>query len=106
VREFVERRCDDAERWEPVLRQLDEHPQGALAKSLSTPWRLTAAVAVYERRDPATGDWTRDPGELRTISRRGAARLRDWLNEQYLRARAVTGPYTEDQVYGWLSLLA
>jgi hypothetical protein len=106
VREFVERRCDDAERWEPVLRQLDEHPQGTLAKSLSTPWRLTAAVAVYERRDAATGDWTREPSELRTIARRGAARLRDWLNEQYVRARAVAGPYTEDQVYGWLTLLA
>ncbi|BCJ37126.1 hypothetical protein Athai_46290 [Actinocatenispora thailandica] len=106
VREFVARRCADPDRWAPLLRQLDEHPQGTLAQGLSTPWRLTAAVTAYEQRAPVTGAWAREPAELRTVARRGAAALRDWLNEQYLRARAATGPYSEEQVYGWLSLLA
>lgn len=41
------RTADEMERWEPVIASLKSDPQGSLARQLSTPWRLTLALAAF-----------------------------------------------------------
>ena len=46
---------DEQERWQPVLTDLEAHPDGPLAGQLTTPWRLTLALAAFrDRGDPGT----------------------------------------------------
>lgn len=72
-------RAEDPERWEPVLQAIARDPKGPLAEGLSTPWRL--AVAVYDERDLATGEFVRDPGEL--------VDLADWTGADRVRGHLV-----------------
>jgi hypothetical protein len=45
---------DEARRWEPVLAALNASPHGPFAAQLSTPWRLTLALAAFrDADDPA-----------------------------------------------------
>jgi hypothetical protein len=56
--DFLRRRDVDPDRWEPVVRVLTKLPTCALARALSSPWRLTLIVSLYE------ADRGRNPAEL------------------------------------------
>jgi hypothetical protein len=97
-------------RWQPVLDALT-HPAHPLADALTTPWRLTLAITVYQERHPDTGDYLRDPLALTTFTEPG--KIRDHLLDRYIPAaiaavKAATGtaPYPPEKVHAWLGLLA
>src|SRR6185437_7883970 len=79
-----------------------------LARAMSTPWRLTLATAVYEQRDPATGDFLRDPADLIGPAMDTDEKIRDHLLSLYLLAFATAhdNPYPTDRVRQWLAVLA
>ncbi|MFE2864991.1 NACHT domain-containing protein [Embleya sp. NPDC059259] len=47
ARAFILSRVDEPIQWRDVVDELDLNPAGPLARALSTPWRLTTAVAVH-----------------------------------------------------------
>ncbi|MFF9322486.1 NACHT domain-containing protein [Streptomyces sp. NPDC014735] len=106
---FVTARAVDPDRWEPVLDALRAAPDSPLARGLSTPWRLTLALAVYDERDPEHG-WVRDPAELRRRGLRTPEQIRDHLLDLYIRGASpmddTAAPYTRQQVRMWLTVLA
>ncbi|MFI2511720.1 NACHT domain-containing protein [Streptomyces sp. NPDC018972] len=110
ISEFLTERSDAPDRWQPVLRHLEREPSGPLATGLSTPWRLTLAVTVYEQRAPDTGAWNRDPAEL--LAFRTPAAISEHLNHHYisvvadLQARLRSRAYTPPQARRWLGELA
>lgn len=85
-----------------------------MAKGLSNPWRLTLALFVYEHRNSGseTGEWSRDPNDLVQVAGRGQAAIGEHLHELYvpvatdLHLRTRGGPYSPEQVHGWLVALA
>ncbi|MFE7482177.1 NACHT domain-containing protein [Streptomyces sp. NPDC057552] len=91
----------NAERWEPVLTELRTAPDGPLAHSLSSPWRLTLAVTAYAR-DPAGLVERAAAGDLyeHLLSRYIPATVRLHFAEEDERA------YAEEDVRRWLSELA
>lgn len=91
----------NAERWEPVLAELRTAPDGPLAHSLSSPWRLTLAVAAYAR-DPADMVERAAAGDLyeHMLSRYIPATVRLHFAEEDERG------YAEEDVRRWLSELA
>jgi NACHT domain len=96
-------------RWAVVLGTMAAAPQGTLARSLATPWRLNLAATVYEQRDPDTGDHLRDPAYLCTLASPGA--VRDHLLTNFLPAAISQTPdrpgrYTLRQTHRWLARLA
>ena len=103
--DFLRRRDVDRDRWAPVVRELDGCPDGDLAQALSTPWRLTLAVTVYE------ADRARDPADLLRLRRdqleehvlslyvESATRVKNALSRQRYRP-------TPARVVGWLARLA
>ncbi|MFD2119902.1 NACHT domain-containing protein [Streptomyces cirratus] len=99
---FVAARALAPDDWQPVLAIARQHPQGAAAHILSTPWLLTLAVTVYE----ANGH----PTELLRFTDPEA--LRNQLLDQFLPAatklheRAGNRVYGPEQVGCWLGLLA
>lgn len=103
-------------RWTPVLAALAADPDGPLATTLSTPWRLNLAVTAYEERDHDTlnHDFRRDPAALCafTAADTAAAELRAHLLAVYLPAAthhqdpAQSSPYRPEQVHRWLAALA
>ncbi|MGW4237130.1 NACHT domain-containing protein [Streptomyces sp. NPDC004749] len=106
---FVADRARDPARWQPVLDALHAAPAGPLAQSLSTPWRLTVALTVYDERHP-DGSWVRDPADLLGPALRTPEQIRDHLLNLFILAAAPTGgtaaPYTQHQVSAWLTVLA
>ncbi|WP_158239563.1 NACHT domain-containing protein [Streptomyces carminius] len=85
ARRFLTDRTEAVGRWEPVLREMERHRYGALARELSTPWRLCLATVVYEQRDEETGDYLKDPADLLDPTLRRPGALRDHLLGSFLR---------------------
>ncbi|WP_405985343.1 NACHT domain-containing protein [Streptomyces sp. NBC_00872] len=106
---FVAARTRTLARWTPVLNALRADPAGPLALGLSTPWRLTVALAVYDERHP-DGRWVRDPGDLLERALGTPEQIRDHLLDLFILgaspAGGTTGPYTRQQVRTWLTVLA
>jgi serine/threonine protein kinase len=97
--------------WEPVLADLRDNPKGLLASQLTTPWRLTLALAVFR----ANGDPAELlPGPVHTLSGpaavRYARRVDALLLGRYIRAKVnLNGRdlgYTPQKVERWLTALA
>ncbi|MFD4277577.1 NACHT domain-containing protein [Streptomyces cyaneofuscatus] len=91
----------NTERWEPVLTELRTAPDGPLARSLSSPWRLTLAVTAYAR----------DPAGL--VERAAAGDLYEHMLARYIPAtvrlhvaEADEKGYAEGDVQRWLGELA
>ncbi|WP_211280206.1 NACHT domain-containing protein, partial [Streptomyces lushanensis] len=107
--EFVTARARKPARWEPVLDALRAAPSGPLAEGLSTPWRLTVALAVYDERHLDRG-WVRDPVDLLGPALRTPEQIRDHLLNLFILAASsaggTTAPYTQPQVRTWLTVLA
>ncbi|GGO53658.1 NACHT domain-containing protein [Streptomyces lasiicapitis] len=96
-------------RWSPVIDTLNTAPGGALAKALSTPWRLNLAATAYEERHPDTLGYLRDPADLLTLPSPHA--VRDHLLALYLPAATSQHPtrpgrYPPHQTHRWLAALA
>jgi hypothetical protein len=108
--QFIHRRVTDATRWQKVLDTIDNNPDGPLAQGLSTPWRLTLAVTVYEQRDPRTGIYLRDPNDLTALE--GPEAIRDHLLSLFIAAASASQQpakeptYSADEVQAWLTVLA
>lgn len=92
-------------RWHQVRDELMNHPGGALATALSTPWRLFVAVTAYY--DPFT-----QPDMLVTTARDSPDELNDMLLGQLIPAvtkqhlRPGRGNYNSVDVTRWLQTLA
>ncbi|WP_148588229.1 NACHT domain-containing protein [Streptomyces sp. WAC01526] len=106
---FVTARARNPARWAPVLNALRAAPASPLARGLSTPWRLTVALAVYDERHP-DGSWVRDPVDLLKPTLQSPEQIRDHLLDLYVLTASSTGgttaPYTRLQVRTWLTVLA
>ncbi|MGW6745577.1 NACHT domain-containing protein [Streptomyces sp. NPDC055025] len=106
---FVAARTRILARWTPVLNALRADPAGPLALGLSTPWRLTVALAVYDERHP-DGRWVRDPGDLLERTLETPEQIRDHLLNLFILAAfpagGTTAPYSRPQVRAWLTVLA
>ncbi|MDX3850241.1 NACHT domain-containing protein [Streptomyces sp. AK02-01A] len=106
---FVAARTRNLARWAPVLDALRAAPASPLALGLSTPWRLTVALAVYEERH-LDGRWVRDPVDLLERTLRTPEQIRDHLLNLFVLAASsaggTTAPYTQPQVRIWLTVLA
>ncbi|MYS85233.1 NACHT domain-containing protein [Streptomyces sp. SID5474] len=112
ARDFVLARVDDPHRWREVIHALDTDPSGALARNLSTPWRLTTAVMVHEQRHLETGAYPHAPRSLLSPALANDTALREHLNRLYVRAatehptpRGLLG-HTPEQAHAWLHVLA
>ncbi|WP_228991110.1 NACHT domain-containing protein [Streptomyces sp. DH8] len=86
--------------WRPVLDELRARPQGVLAQSLSTPWRLVAMATAYEQIE--------DPGGLL-----GAASEQEVTDRMFVRfipasvrAADEEARYSPERVHVWLHQLA
>ncbi|WP_159048074.1 NACHT domain-containing protein [Streptomyces sp. WM6378] len=112
ARDFLNRRVSDLTRWRTVLHEFDHHPSGLLAQGLSTPWRLTLAVTIYEQRDPRTGSYVHDLNDLLAPELNTPEAIRDHLLHLFIPAATALHPrpkgaiYTPDQVHTWLAVLA
>jgi hypothetical protein len=111
ARAFIRAHIDDPTRWRDVLRELSTAPTGPLAQGLSTPWRLTMAVTLYEQRDPTTGNHSHDPADLLAPSLTTPDAVRDHLVELFLQHAATGHPpppgrMTPRQVHARLHVLA
>ncbi|MER5988313.1 NACHT domain-containing protein [Streptomyces sp. NPDC001787] len=106
---FVTARARRPARWEPVLNALHAGRSSPLVQGLSTPWRLTVALAVHDERHP-DGSWVRDPVELLALTPQTPERIRDHLLDLFILAASsaggTTAPYTRTQVHDWLTVLA
>ncbi|MEU7108543.1 hypothetical protein ABZ951_26370 [Streptomyces sp. NPDC046215] len=76
-------------------------PDGALARTLSTPWRLTLAATVYAEAG--------DPSELLVYT--SPSELDEYLLARYIPAATlihsgIAAPYTPAQIHSWLACLA
>ncbi|MFC9914714.1 hypothetical protein [Streptomyces sp. NPDC127197] len=109
---FVESRVGrhGTARWQHVLDAIDFHPDGALARSLATPWRLSLAVTAYQDYDART--YIRDPSDLLRPELDGEDKIRDHLLGLYIPAAVKAGregrkaAYTPQRVHMWLATLA
>ncbi|WTX00007.1 hypothetical protein OG216_44600 [Streptomycetaceae bacterium NBC_01309] len=110
AREFVTRRASDPERWRTVLDHLSADPSSALARGLSTPWRLTVAVTAHEQRDPTTGAHLNTPRDLLNPALTSEDAVRDHLIRLLLtttvRAHPPSGRPDPAQVRACLGTLA
>lgn len=112
AREFFTRRVDDLTRWREVLESVGQNPQGPLAIGLSTPWRLTLAVTVYEQRDPRTGCYLLDPRDLLSSALDTADAVGAHLLASFIPAATALHPgpkgvsYNPEHVRAWLTVLA
>lgn len=105
---FITARVKDAARWHKVLTAVRRERRGPLADALSTPWRLTLAVVVYEQRDH-DGVFMRDPSELTDLALDTPDVVGDHLLRLFLPAalRAMPSqPYDPDRAHRWLAVLA
>lgn len=101
---FLSRRAGAAHRqaaWAPVLDELRAHPQGMLARSLSTPWRLVLVATAYEQAN--------DPGELLTCTTReevGDTLLGHFIPSSVSAATEAWNRCASEDVHVWLGTLA
>ncbi|MFJ4814480.1 NACHT domain-containing protein [Streptomyces sp. NPDC088801] len=95
---YLAARTREPQRWQLLLDHLSTHPDGQLARLLSTPWRLRLTATVYHR--------TGDPVDL---LQRSEADLAQHLLARYIPAATHTTDnphgYTPDQVHHWLHYL-
>lgn len=116
ARAFVISRTPEPTRWEQVLDALRADPMSVLARGLSTPWRLTMAVSVYDQRTP-DGTWVRDPRELLNLALQTPEEIRDHMmgllipaatsqSHPPVAAHVSAARYTPQQVQAWLTVLA
>ncbi|WP_285784550.1 NACHT domain-containing protein [Microbispora sp. NBRC 16548] len=111
AREFLTARALVPARWEKVLTTIERAPRGPLAESLSTPWRLTLAVSVYDQRDPTdpAGRFKRHPDELITLAT-VPQEVRDHLLGLLIPAAVAFAPppkgVTAELVHRWLATFA
>jgi len=143
ARAFITERASDLNRWRPVLDILDPPvspsneesaapPLAApavtetLRGALSTPWRLTTAIYVYEQRDWSSPSqrpvYERDPADLLDPALNSEVVVRDHLLEPLVgamvsahdagvwregeRAHLAAPRYPPEKVYTWLAVLA
>jgi hypothetical protein len=116
VQDFLETRVGAAglSRWGPVLDAVDFHADGPLAQALSTPWRLTLAVTIYQERDPVTGGYRRNPAKLTEAALDTPDKIGDHLLAAYIPAVTRTAStagrnshaYTPGDINHWLTVLA
>jgi hypothetical protein len=109
---FITGRVADLDRWDAVLRAV-KRPGTPLEQGLSTPWRLTLAVTVYEQRD-LEGAFIRHPDRLTGPALNTSDIVRDHLLELFIPAAAALGASptatrhrpSADEVHRWLGVLA
>ena len=110
VQAFLTNRVMDKRRWQSVVDAMESGQFGPLARSLSTPWGLTLAVTVYEQRNPVTGAYIRDPGELTNPQLDTDNKVRDHLLRLFIPAATAAQrnhhSYRPDHVQRWLVVLA
>jgi hypothetical protein len=112
ARAFLGDRVGNLARWQYVLQTIDHSPSGPLSQAMSTPWRLTLAVTIYEQRDPSSGAYLYDPDALLASGLDTTDAIRDQLLSQFIpAATAIHSPskgpsYTPEQVHTWLAVLA
>lgn len=112
TRRFLEDRVSDVARWQRVQQTIDHSPSGPLAQGMSTPWRLTLAVIIYEQRDARSGAYLYDPDELIAPGLNTAEAVRDHLLSLFIPAATAVHPcpngvsYTPERVHTWLAALA
>ncbi|MDX3339895.1 NACHT domain-containing protein [Streptomyces sp. ME02-6979.5a] len=86
--------------WRPVLDELRAHPQGVLARSLSTPWRLVAMATAYEQ--------VHDPREL--LGARTDQEVTDGMFARFISASVhavgYEDRYSPERAHAWLHHLA
>ncbi|MEV0297649.1 NACHT domain-containing protein [Nocardia sp. NPDC050710] len=108
--QFIRARVIDPARWEPIIAAIAAAPSGPIALGLSTPWRLTLAVTVYDQRNDRDGSYVHDLTELARIAARGIDTLREYLVSQMIPAvcgdPAARHPYPPDHVHRWLGVLS
>ncbi|MFF0084754.1 NACHT domain-containing protein [Streptomyces canus] len=111
ARLFIQQRVGRPARWQCVLDTLDRAPSSPLARALSTPWRLTVAVTVYEQRD-LDGAYLHSPRDLIRPELSSDRAVRDHLLKLFLQDATArhsaprSDTYTPDQVRAWLGVLA
>ncbi|MGW7419087.1 NACHT domain-containing protein [Streptomyces sp. NPDC054813] len=96
---YLLQRVVDPVRWQPVLEILDRYPSGALATTLSTPWRLCLAATVYARDG--------DPADL--LNHATPHDLDEHLLARFIPAAIALRPhhrYDTSDVHHWLAHLA
>ncbi|MEU2836108.1 NACHT domain-containing protein [Streptomyces sp. NPDC007076] len=101
---FLSRRAGAAYRqsvWAPVLAELRARPQGMLARSLSTPWRLVLVATAYEQAN--------DPGELLACTTQeevGDVLLGHFIPSSVRTVAGTRSRYAPEDVHAWLGTLA
>lgn len=108
ARTFLVRRVSDEERWRAVLAAMTRTGNQALARALSTPWRLTLAAMVYDERDSGTGAYLHDPADLTNPTLDTEEKIRDHLLGLLIPTLTAVhhGPHPADRVHRWLGTLA
>ena len=107
---FLRDRVLDANRWRRVLHTIQD-ARSPQATALSTPWRLTLAVTVYEQR-ASDGTFIRHPDRLTDPSLSTPEALRDHLLSHFIAAAAaLANPKSRykppaHRVHRWLAVLA
>ncbi|UGQ11059.1 NACHT domain-containing protein [Yinghuangia sp. ASG 101] len=108
--DFIRARVSDPQRWRSVLDEINARPSGPLARTLSTPWRLTIAVTVHEQQHPASGAYLRTPRDLLNPALNSEPALRDHLVRLLVSSTLTTHPppwnATPTQARTWLGTLA
>jgi hypothetical protein len=111
ARLFIQQRVGSPARWQGVLDTLDRVPSSPLGRALSTPWRLTVAVTVYEQRN-LDGAYLHSPQDLIRPELSSDRAVRDHVLKLFLQDATARhrdprgGTYTSDQVRAWLGVLA
>ncbi|MEU3352858.1 NACHT domain-containing protein [Streptomyces sp. NPDC037389] len=97
---YLKDRTADPDRWRGLLEALEREPDGTLARTLSTPWRLCLVATVYRM--------SGDPSEL--LGHPTPGRLDADLLARFVPASALLHPeypeYTPERVHHWLHRLA
>ncbi|MFD5848150.1 NACHT domain-containing protein [Streptomyces chartreusis] len=101
ARDYLLQRALEPARWQPVLEALDGDPDGTLATTLSTPWRLNLAATVYAQHG--------DPSDL--LRHATPADLDEHLLARFVPAATALHPrprrpYTPGDVHRWLARFA
>jgi len=108
---YILARVANQERWAALLHSLRKREPAVLADGLSTPWRLTLALTVYEERDSTTGAYLRSPDELLDLGAQSDQALSEHLFRLLPQAALSATPppnkrYQAERVEAWLAELA
>ncbi|MFE6407884.1 NACHT domain-containing protein [Streptomyces sp. NPDC057837] len=112
ARVFLDQRVSDPTRWQRVQQAVERDPSGPLAQGLSTPWRLTLAVIIYEQRDPRSGDYVYNPDVLLAQRLNTVEAVREHLLSLFIPAATAVHSsrggvcYPPERVHRWLAVLA